>query len=165
MGVPGVADIISAADAWTNADGLSQDEKKEKCAKIAEAIVKGAEPEHDLFNGLRLFAKTMQSAVDTEDEAQQLVALDKALAMRPQFDKALNRLVKKIAAEQMKILALKQQQDGTAFLGVEEAARLKAQEAAATKAQEGSDSEDIENDPDFDIDDGSDDIGDDNDEF
>merc|ERR1712118_58933 len=96
----GMAELETVAKEWA-AGASSLDDKKSLAQKIVEGLNKASEPEHDIFNGVKVFATTMQKALDSDDEK----ALDKQLALREKFVKGVDRVVKKIQAESEKVAA------------------------------------------------------------
>lgn len=130
MKIPGQAEVETVAKEWL-AGASTFDDKKKLAESIVEKIFKAAEPEHDIFKGVKIFATTMQKALDSGDEK----ALDKQLALREKFVKGVDKVVKRIQAESEKM-----------------AAQIKAAEEAQKQAQNAKAAEstdDDDDDPDF----------------
>eukprot|EP00930_Biecheleria_cincta_P025387 TRINITY_DN18087_c0_g1_i1.p1 TRINITY_DN18087_c0_g1~~TRINITY_DN18087_c0_g1_i1.p1 ORF type:complete len:201 (-),score=80.02 TRINITY_DN18087_c0_g1_i1:381-935(-) len=130
-GVPGLQDIVDVLKAWKE-DSADLEKKKEKCQKIYDGLTKAADMEHDIFNGVRLFATLCKKALDAEGDAQ-LKALDEALSKQNYLVKAVKRVSKKLtevaARQQQMMKAAKEQQ-------------AKAAAEAAAKADEDLDADD-----------------------
>merc|ERR1739848_668011 len=101
-----MSDISDVAKTWVDAEAASGDAKKEKCESIFDGLTKAADFDHDLFNGLRIFATTMRKAVDSGDDAK----LSKAISLRPKFVKAVEKLTPKVQAYAAKMKAQKEAQ-------------------------------------------------------
>lgn len=82
----GFQELEAAAEAWAG-----QDDSKVKAGKIIDNLQKAADAGHDAFVGLRVFAKSLQKALDQDD-----AALAKALGMHDKFIKAVGKLTKKV---------------------------------------------------------------------
>merc|ERR1711972_683410 len=126
--LPGMSQIKEAGSTWLELGSLGAEalaEKTEKCKGIFDKLTEAADTEHDIFNGIRIFATTMKKALDKEDDAAKLTALNKAIALREKFVKAVGMTTKKIELFQQRMKAQKEMME-------------KAQaEAAAKKAAEG----------------------------
>merc|ERR1719291_494441 len=127
-GVQALADVTSAWEA-----GSTKGEKAAVCKKIQEGLTKAADTSHDLFNGLRLFARNCEQAVEKDEEA----ALDKALGLGDRFVKAVVRIEKKIQAQQTRAVEMKE---------AAEKAAAKAKEDAEKAAEASDDSDDFDDD-------------------
>merc|ERR1711879_671508 len=119
---PGIPEISTVAKTWVDAEAASGvDAKKEKCEEIFDGLTKAADFDHDLFNGLRIFATTMRKAVDSGDDAK----LSKAISLRSKFVKAVGKVTPNVQAYAAKMKAQK------------EAMEKAQQEAQAKKDAEG----------------------------
>jgi len=87
LDVKGLKELKAAAMAWA-----SDEPPRVKAQEIIDEITEAADAPHDIFVGLRVFANSMQKALDADDEA----ALTKALGMREKFLKATGRSTTKV---------------------------------------------------------------------
>eukprot|EP00931_Biecheleriopsis_adriatica_P003035 TRINITY_DN10428_c0_g1_i2.p2 TRINITY_DN10428_c0_g1~~TRINITY_DN10428_c0_g1_i2.p2 ORF type:complete len:201 (-),score=76.13 TRINITY_DN10428_c0_g1_i2:88-615(-) len=137
-GILGMREIADVVKLWAE-DGREQ---KEKCQKIFDGLTVAADAEHDIFNGVRLFATLCKKGLDAEGD-EQTKLLDQALSKQSFLIKAVKRVETKVRqhAEKMEAMvkAQKEQQ-------AQQAAKAAADAEAAVDEE---DLEDEEEDDEF----------------